>query len=139
MSVKPKLRKSYYVVQKPDGGYEYARVNLSDPVDGAFGILKGPSIIADEGFIVVSSKQVYKVTKNDLFNSCIRADSALSIGYIKDNFERYVAGVSLSSSDQSSEGASGSNPEQHSDVVGLEDELRAADEAIADQVKVLLG
>lgn len=139
MNIKPKLRKGYYVVQKPDGDFEYSKVTLAEPVETGIPILKGPSVIGDEGFVVVSTKQVFKVLKNDLFNSFVRADAALPLGYIKDNFDRYVAGVSLSNTDQSSEGSSGSNSQQHSDVAGLEDELRAADEAIADQVKVLFG
>lgn len=138
-AIKPKLRKGYYLVRKPDGDYEYSKVTLAAPTDSGIPILKGPAVLGDEGFVVVSTKQVFKVLKNDLFNSFIRADSILPLGIVKDSFERYIPGLPLSNSDQSGEGASGSDAEQHRDVAGLEDELRAADEAIADQVKVLLG
>ena len=139
MSIKPKLRKGYYIVQRQDGDFEYSKITLAEPIDTGIPIIKGPAVIGDEGFVVVSTKQVFKVLKNDLFNSLIRADTALALGFIKDNFDRYLPGIPLSHSDQGSEGAGRANAEQHSDVAGLEDELRAADEAIADQVKVLLG
>lgn len=140
MNVKPMLRRGHYVVQQADGEYYYGRVSVKETPEG-LEILKGPPCLSDRSaYIVVSSKTVYQVNRNDFFRiQPLGLDRRLSADAVRTGFVKQTVGGVLSSVEDAIEGAASSEAGGVSVQDQFGDELLEAGNLIKDQIEVLRG
>lgn len=137
---KPMLRRGYYIVPGADETFHYFKVTCDVENDGSLCITKGPEAVStQDGFIVLSSKTVYKVTIHDIYRCNVPADARLNLDTIENTFIKYTPGNTFINSGASGFGASTVATGPADSDAELENQFREADEAIENQVQVLLG